>query len=349
MKKLACVILSMIATVTACKKSGSKEKTGCAEATETILNTVTAMNSKKFKTLQKSYGVESEDIDYLKELAEDDMVKTVMAKAIVEVDEDSAEEKKKTASCDAIVRLPDYEEAYEEADGDEDVFADEINGQKEKKYQEISLTLEFDLEDDGYTWTNASDVLDELFGDLLEVIEYESEMPSTDADKPTKTTATDNTDDSDPAPTSQDDTAPLRDVTAKKVEITEDSIRAALQESDPEAVESLQFYDFESDLGGLKTVKLGSTYSHNYKVSFSYYEFENEDSAKQYFEKSATALEKYCTSYQIGDDWGYVSYQMAGYTTGVYYSGKGYINFNIFDGSEECVDILPSFIEALCK
>ncbi|GEM_PF-4247478 len=345
-KKLACVMLSlsMIASVTACKKSGKKEAEGCIAATETILNTITALNSKKMKNLQKSYGVDSEDIDYLKSLSGNDMVKTVMGKAIVEVDEDSADEKKGSATCDAVVKLPNYEDAYDEADGDPDSFEEEINKQKEKKYQEVNLTLEFDVDEDEYTWTNASDVLEDLFGDMVEVLEFDPSLPvDTEVDDTTVRTRTT------PPTTSAQDAAPLRDVTAKKVDLSEDVIASALNEADPEAAQTLNFFDSDTDLSGFKLTRLGMAYSHSYNVNFSIYVFENADSAKQYFEQTTGYMEKYAVSFQSEGDWGYMSYQVGTLTFGVYYSGNIYISMSIYDGAPEYVDIIPSFVEALCK
>ena len=377
-KKMACVALafSMIASLTACKKdSKKKESTGFTAAAEEALDCAISLNSKKIKKLDKNYGVDGVQLSYLYAISDNDMVKAVMEKASFEIDEDTVKEKKKSASCEATVKLPDYEEAYDEADGDEDAFIEEIDAQKEKKYKEISVKLVFDVDDEEYTWKNAEDVLDELYGDLLEVIDFDpliletdetltppDTKPTDDTETPPDTKPTDDTqtppdtqstDDTlptdDTKPTETGETAPLRDVKAKKVDLNQESFEAVLKAVDPEAAKDVTFIDMSSELNGAKTVKLGSAYSHSFKVSYIYYEFETEDMAKKYFSDSTSSMQKYCTSYQVEDDWGYVSYQMAGFTVGSYYSGKYYFTINVLDESAECVDIVPNIIEALCK
>jgi len=367
LKKLACLVLSfsMIASAAACskKKDDDKGSSGCTEVADTFLDAVVSLDSKKIKKLEKNLGIDGEIVDALTEFAENDYFTAVMEKASYEIDEDSVSEKKKKASCEATVKLPDYESAFEDADGDYDDFVDAIDGQKEKKYQDVTLTLEFEVEDDEYTLTNAEDVLADLYEPMADV------LTSAPSPKPTEPTDGPVTTDPDPTDTEPTDTEPtdttkatddttsttapagpagtLKDIPAKKVTVTPDTFTAAIRAVDAKAADGVISFGSETNVGDYTVTDYYSAQQEDWNVLYICYVFKTAEDAKGYFDTYTEYMESYATSYVVEADWGYVAYQSGDYAFSYYLSDNYLVTVTSLDGSAENIDKVSGFFEAL--
>ncbi len=197
MKRFAALVLSfsMIVSLGACTNKDSKveEEDGVEASADLFLDALVNLKAKSIKKLNKELGLGKNIQEELNEIAENEYVQVVMKKATYTIDPESIEEntKKKKASCEATVTLPDYERALDDADDFED-FEELIDSQKEKKYKEVTLELEFDIEDDQYVMDSevAGDAIEDLYDDMIESIEdfewYNRKIPTT----PTTTTET---------------------------------------------------------------------------------------------------------------------------------------------------------------
>lgn len=325
-KKMACVSISlaMVFSACACSKKGSKKKsTGCQAAAEDVMDTLIGLKSKDIKKLGE-FGEYEDAIDLI---TDDEFIAAVMEKATYEIDEDSVKEKKKEASCDVVVKVPDYEEAFEEADGDIDDFTDAIEEQKEKNYNEIELSLEFEIDDDEYTLTNGEDVLADLYGDMYDVLaEGAVSAPTTspaDPDPdPIDTPAP--TDDDDPTTTTTANAdyadlsfhsmtyAPMSyDLYLNAVSSTDDNASSNLQEEDPA---DYQDYGYEN------LTKYTYAWGDGYNNEYTYMEFSDMESAKKFFDDNCSYLSYVTDDYAVFDNYGYAVYVSDGWAFVYYWS-----------------------------
>ena len=355
-KKFACVAIAcaMVLSATACKKSDSKkESSGVVSAAEEILEALTSLNMKKIKKIDAF----SDCLEDLQVLADCEPIAEMMKKATFEVNEDSVSEKKKKASCDATITLPDYEAAVDEADGDPDAFMEAIEAQKEKKYQSVDVTLEFEVEDDEYTLSNGQELAAALYEDIFDNVLSSFGDPSNDPE-PTDTDTTDpkptDTDPTDPEPTdtkdtqttgtttSAEDAAPLTMGDLKQVNLTEDAFKSALKAADPQAAASVYDMDDSDD----NTTKTLSGYSDDFLAMYSYTEYADANKAKEYFE-SYEYMKDSSSHFVMEDDWGYIAFQYSTWTYFVYRSGNAVVYAFALDGSQEVVDRIGNFAESL--
>ncbi|MCR5058942.1 MAG: hypothetical protein K6A81_10035 [Clostridiales bacterium] len=369
-KKIACVALSfsMIASLAACSKKDDKKKkdddsesTGCVAATETLMDAVVSLNAKKIKKLEKELGVDGDAVADLQAIADNEFIAAVMEKASFEIDEDNVKEKKKTASVDVTVTLPDYEEAYDEAGDDIDDFKDAIDSQKEKKYQTVDVTVKFDVEDDEYTLSNFDEVCEAIYGDMIEALDADIDVKPTDTepvvvptdtDPTTDTTPTDTT----PAPTTDDTTSSttagakgsLRPVPGKKIDLTRDAFKAAVENADPSAAAGVMFMDQATEIQGYQTVCTGMAFSDSGLI-YTYYEFDSEASAKAYAEKCMTGIDQVAVSYEKESDYNYCMYMYGDMSIVVYQSGVSMTTILASENTEEICEQVCSFAEGLFK
>ena len=363
-KKIACMALSfsMIASFAACRKKDDKKKdddgdaTGCVAATETLMDAVVSLNAKKIKKLEKELGVDGDAVADLQAIADNEFIAAVMEKASFEIDEDNVKEKKKTASVDVTVTLPDYEEAYDEAGDDIDDFKDAIDSQKEKKYQTVDVTVKFDVEDDEYTLSNFSDVCEAIYADMIETLDVDIDVDPTEPvvaptdTEPTDTQPTDTT----PAPTTDDTTSSttagakgsLRPVPGKKIDLTRDTFKAAVENADPSAAAGVIFMDQATEIQGYQTVCTGMAFSDSGLI-YTYYEFDSEDSAKAYAEKSMTGIDTIAVSYEKESDYNYCMYMYGDMSILVYQSGVAMTTILATENTEEICEQVCSFAEGL--
>ncbi len=368
-KKIACMALSfsMIASFAACSKKDDKKKkdddsdaTGCVAATETLMDAVVTLNAKKIKKLEKELGVDGDAVADLQAIADNEFIAAVMEKASFEIDEDNVKEKKKTASVDVTVTLPDYEEAYDEAGDDIDDFKDAIDSQKEKKYQTVDVTVKFDVEDEEYTLSNFSDVCEAIYADMIATLDVDIDVKPTDTEpvvvptdtEPTDTQPTDTT----PAPTTDDTTSSttagakgsLRPVPGKKIDLTQDAFTAAVANADPDAAAGVMFMNQATDIQGYQTVCTGMAFS-NSGLIYTYYEFDSEDSAKAYAEKCMAGIETIAVSYEKESDYNYCMYMYGDMSIVVYQSGVSMTTILASENTEEICEQVCSFAEGLFK
>ncbi len=363
MKKLACVVMSfaIVASASACK---SKKKSSAAiDAANTFLEATVSLDAKKVKKLEKSLGVDSDFIDAVDEFADEDMMKAVFDKASFEIDEDSLKEKKSSASVKATISLPDYESAWEDAEGDADDFIDAIDGQKTKEYNSIDVTLKFDVEDDEYILTNAVDFYEDVYEPVFSAIGDGDVDPidptpadttpadTTPADTtPADTTPADTTPaDTTPADTTPADTTPSETTGAtvdptsldyldlKKTDLNLATYKSAISAADPIAFvvdsdpsEALISYTITE-----YCAVLGETIS-------AYYSFASAEDAHKYFEESCGAASTMASGYKLESDYGYMVL-ISGDTSIVYYfSGTGFAKF-MYSMEEAPNNVVSSF------
>lgn len=168
-KKIACASLAlvMIASCAGCaggKLGGSKiKKDDVVEHAEDAIDTILEL---KEKSLKKLGDIDEDYLSLHSYLEDDDASKIVFEHAVVEVDEDSVETEKDSASVDVTIKLPDYEDAYNNS-WDIDEFEEIIEDQKEKEYNKIEVTLEFEIDDDEWTLDNLDDVWEGIFSDYF--------------------------------------------------------------------------------------------------------------------------------------------------------------------------------------
>ncbi|MBR5040425.1 MAG: hypothetical protein IKX68_04850 [Clostridiales bacterium] len=371
-KKFACVALSfsMIASLAACSKKDDKEKggddeaTGCIAATETLMDAVVSLNAKKIKKLEKELGVDGDALSDLETIADEEFVAAVMEKASYEIDEDSLKEKKKTASVNVTVSMPDYEDAYDEAGDDIDDFKDALDSQKEKKYKTVDLTVKFDVEDEEYTLSNFDEICEDLFNDMLMTLPsglmvHPTQTEPTDDTEPTDTTAAQptDTDPTDTTPAATDDTTStttagakgsLRAVTGKKVDFNQGVFEAAVANADADAAKGIMFSNQATQIQGYTVNTTGMAFS-NSGVIYTYYEFDSEASAQAYADTCMTGIESIATSYEKGNGYNFCMYMYGDMSIVVYQSGACMTTVLASENTEEICDQVSSFAEGIFK
>ena len=355
--KLACVTvtLSMVLSVTACKKDSKKKSSGVQAAAEEALD---AMISRKSKSISKLGDIDDELIDFVDEIADVDFISVVMDKASYEIDEDSIEDKKKEASCDAVVKIPDYEDAFEAADGDMDDFEDEIDGQKEKNYKEIEVTLEFDKDDDEYSLTNAEDVLGALYEDIVDFY-TENAFGSVPTDKPTDpdvdpTTGTTN-DDPDPTTTPGGGTTQALDLdgfrtitNVPELQFAYPDFETAINATNDGAAKNLYDNDpswYEDMYPGL--TRYVSAYSDQWTNIYDYYEFDTPENAQAYWEDNVAYYSSIAKTYDYDGTFGYCFYAGTGYIFDYYLCGNAVIEIFSSPEDQKDLDAINNFWHAL--
>lgn len=348
-KKFACVALTfaIVASASACGKS-KKKSSAAIDAANTFLEATVSLDAKKVKKLEKSLGVDSDFIAAVDEFADEEAMKAVFDKATFEIDEDSLKEKKSSASVNATINLPDYEDAFDSAEGDIDDFIDEIDGQKEKNYNAVEVTLKFDVEDDEYIMTNAEDFFEDVYEPVFNVIgdgDVDPVDPTPADTTPADTTPADTTPaDTTPADTTPADTtgatvnpttldylnlnkAPL-DLATYKSAISAADPSAFVVDSDPsEAPISYTVTDYVAVLG---------------ETIGAYYGFASADDAHKYFEETCAAASSMASGYKLESDYGYMVF-ISGDTGIVYYfSGTGFAMF-MYSMEEAPNNVVSSF------
>ncbi|MBO4688454.1 MAG: hypothetical protein J5636_08075 [Clostridiales bacterium] len=359
LKKIACLAVSfaLIISAVGCKDKkedddSKDESSGCVEAAETVLEAVCTLNSKKIKKLEKDFGADGDAVEELTKIADEhDFVKAVMDKASYEIDEESVKEKKKKATIEATITFPDYEDIYYEVDAWLESFIEEIDAQKEKQYQSTTVTLEFEVEDDEYTLTNLDAIIDDLYDPMIDVMPWAALDITTDpptSDDPTEPDPTDDPTDSSPAPTSSEEaTATISDLSVKKVELSPDAFKAALEAVDDATGSSFFDFNSETDLGDFKAKNYCMGYSEDFENFYYYYEFNSVDDAKGYFDQGLLGVDEYVISKVEESDWGYAAYQYYSFTVVLYYSDAGLIYVGSAS-TESSIKEAETFITALC-
>ena len=367
MKKLACVVMSfaIVASAAACK---SKKKSSAAiDAANTFLEATVSLDAKKVKKLEKSLGVDSDFIDAVDEFADEDMMKAVFDKASFEIDEDSLKEKKSSASVKATISLPDYESAWEDAEGDVDDFIDAIDGQKTKEYNSVDVTLKFDVEDDEYILTNAVDFYEDVYEPVFSAIGDGDVDPinptpadttpadTTPADTtPADTTPADTTPaDTTPADTTPADTTPAETTGAtvdpssvdylnlEKADLNLTTFKSAMEASDPTA------WIVDSDPSEASIPYTLNEYCAVLGETIcGYYGFASAEDAYKYFDETCSAAASMASAYKLESDFGYMVF-ISGETGIVYYfSGTGFVMF-MYSMEESQNNVVSSFFHKL--
>ena len=206
------VVAAMLGSLVGCSKDSDKSKSsgGVTDAANSVMEALVSCDSKKLK---KNGAFSEETLDLVNRMQESEAVSAVMEKATFTVDEDSIKESKKSTSVKVEVSLPDSAAALDEAAGSLDDFRDAIEGQKEKDYTKVALTLKFEGEDDEVTLSNGDEIVSDFFSagleDVASAFDGEKSVPTTsEADvtpEPTDTTPTTEPTDTTPEPSIETD------------------------------------------------------------------------------------------------------------------------------------------------
>ena len=177
-KKIMSAVLvgAMLLSATACSFGKVKPEV-IIEAAESFAKSVTSLDGKKI--LKNVEDMDKDDANEFKEklsLDDQDYDQQVIKKAVAdtmkyEVDEDSVEVKKDSATCDVEFTLVDYADATGDLSGSADDFVSAISSSKKTK--DYTVSLEFVKQDD--SWLVSADSLDEL-DKLLSFIDYEFDI-----------------------------------------------------------------------------------------------------------------------------------------------------------------------------
>ena len=353
--KLLCVSVSlaMVASAAGCKKSESKKSTGAQKAAEDFLDAIIACDA---DDISEFYEMEDGEEEALEIIADNDFIAAVMDKATYEIDKKGVDEDDDEATVEAVIKLPDYEEAYEDADGDLDDFEDAIDDQKEKDYKEIEVTIEFDVDDDEYTCTNGDEVLDDIFTDMVETLMY-----GTSIDQPDPTTTNDDPDPIDPDPTTTKDdpadpttTAPdLSDARSignvpKIDNLNYNAFCEALKAVGDGSIDNK--YEYEPDEAAEiydGCVAYVYHYGNSYNVSYSYLEFESVEDAKTFFDDNTYYLTYSTDIYEMNDDWGYCYFASSFYMMDYYWSGNVVYEVYTYVEADSDIDDCNAFWHAV--
>ncbi|MBR5973571.1 MAG: hypothetical protein IK020_00135 [Clostridiales bacterium] len=358
-KRIACFVLtlSMLLSAAACsKKSGGKDgdASGCAAEAQTVLETLLSLNMKKIKKIE-SFGDYTDD---LSAMAENDYVKAVLEKATVEIDEDSAKEKKNTASVDAVVKIPDYVAAYDDADGNYDDFVDAIEGQKEKKYNSIEVTVTFDVDDGEYTLSNADEIIEAIFEP--ELVELGDDILTPPDTEPTDTEPVDTTKDTQPTDTTKD-TQPTDTTKAttqgpatqinipgiKKNTLNDQSFRDSITKVDSTIDVTETGLDELPEMEGYNIKKCLTAFSNDYTSYYLYYQCASTEDAKTMFSDSTYLFTSDADMYEANDDWGYLVDQDESFISIYYWSGDSMVIALGLSSDDATIKDLETFMGAL--
>jgi hypothetical protein len=178
-KKLMSGVLAVIMLVSATSCSlGKPNPEEVIKAAETFAKATAAMDSKKM--IKNIDDMDDDDAGELKEKFESikdtsvdgNRIKQAIADTITyEVDEDSVEIKKDTATCEVVFKMTDYADATGDLAGAEDEFIEVISSTK--KTRKYDVTLELVKSDD--KWLVTADSVKEL-DDLFSFIDHKFDI-----------------------------------------------------------------------------------------------------------------------------------------------------------------------------
>ncbi|MBR6255050.1 MAG: hypothetical protein IKR22_06410 [Clostridiales bacterium] len=178
--KCLIVILSsiLVFSMAGCGSGVNKEEVA-AEA-ESVLEEITSLNAKK---MDKRNTYDEEYIEMINSFSQEKFSKRTWEKAIIEVDENSVQTKDGLITCEATVKCPNYEKAlrvfeetyYDDTFDDEDEMYDALleilDDQKKREYISFVSTLEFEKNDGLYILVNGDDLIEDVMGDYLDMMD----------------------------------------------------------------------------------------------------------------------------------------------------------------------------------
>lgn len=174
-KKLVALFVaaSMVFSLAACSdKGGSKkdkkdkgddETTAVVDAAEAYTKALKNMDSSKLEKL--STEIDDEFISDMEEAMsgdESDIFSAIMDKVEFEIDEESAEVKKKAASIDVEYTYCDLSKISISSPDEFEDAIDDCDDTKSGKF-----TIEFEIDDDDYLVSNSDDIMDKFYGDVV--------------------------------------------------------------------------------------------------------------------------------------------------------------------------------------
>ncbi|MCQ2483076.1 MAG: hypothetical protein MJ153_06300 [Clostridia bacterium] len=166
--------------------SGKASEDDVLEAADGFLDAVLKVNGKKALKLVIEDDSESDYFEDESVFQDTTFGEAILAEAEYEADEDSIEFKKNNKKCEVeyTITMPDFGEVqdnyYENLDID-----DAIENSDE---EELTVTIELELEDDEWRVSNFEDVCNDIYGDMF--LQYEGEViadPGNGVTVPTET------------------------------------------------------------------------------------------------------------------------------------------------------------------
>ena len=184
-KKLVAAVLTctMVASMTACTGTKGGNTDDIVDAADAFAKQVAALDGKKMLKLVEE--IDEDKAEAIKnKLAmtdvEDDeaaVMQAIASTITYEIDEDSAEINKDSASCDVVFTVVDYADAIGDLAGDSDDFISAIEACDETK--DYTVTIEFVQDDDA--WLVAEDTLEDLNG-VYSFLDYEFDFGAAGSD-----------------------------------------------------------------------------------------------------------------------------------------------------------------------
>ncbi len=189
MKKIKLVALTLAATMSATSFcscdlpliGGKASSDDVLEVSDSFLDAVLEVNGKKVLKLVTEDDSESEYFEDDAVFQDTTFGEAILAEAEYEADEDSVEFKKNNKKCEVeyTITMPDFGDVqdnyYENLDID-----DAIENSDE---EELTVTIELELEDDEWRVSNFEDVCNDIYGDMFLQYEGEVEVDSGDSKK----------------------------------------------------------------------------------------------------------------------------------------------------------------------
>ena len=335
-RNVLCLLLALIMCFSSVACSKKSESSACVENAEAVLDALISLNTKKLKKLGDFPDITYETISAF-ESAE---FSEAIALSSYEIDKDSVEEKKRAASCTAIVTHPDYTLAAKNLESDDitglrKAFSKEIQDQSKKKYKEIEITLQFDIEDGKYMLSNPKEVADLFFSPLVKALQTLAESDSTSettkaTTKPSETKAV-------------SDFYPFTMDRIKCVEINEDVFTSVLKKVDSVAADNIQSSDVSQLQGKLtKYLSAGSE-----DVVYAYYEYPTSTEARNEFTTLSSLAQNVGPYYLLEATWGFSALQSNSMTNLMYYSGNAIIMGGSTVSDRKAIGTLEKFFEEL--
>ncbi len=171
-KRTICILLSflILLSVSAC---GDDKKTSCEIHAEEFMNVFLA---RKYRLVHILSDLSDGYIDSIKHIAADEYIDAVTERMVYTIDHDSVNEKTNRASCNCVLKYPDYEKAYTSSDGTLESFTAVLTEQPIEEYLELKFQLRFRIEEGYWVATKVESLYQDLFV-KMNVILVEKKIP----------------------------------------------------------------------------------------------------------------------------------------------------------------------------
>ena len=172
LKKALCIFLTLL-LVLSVSSCGKDKKTACELHAEEFLNIFLA---RKYRLVHILTDLSDGYIDSIKQIAADEYIDAVTERAAYTIDSDSVKEKSNRASCNCVLKYPDYEKAYTSSDGTLENFTHVLSEQPLEEYLELKFELHFRIEEGYWVATKVESLYQDLFV-KMNVVLVEKKIP----------------------------------------------------------------------------------------------------------------------------------------------------------------------------